>query len=173
VDVIQTTAGSNKEGFTLIEVMIAMLISVIGLLALANVAVMAIDTNMGNLLRDEAVRVADLRINGQLQLTNNTGAAMGAPWQGLKNLTNAQLTALVAANATCPAGVVLGESKGVQRTYTVCWRITQPSANSNAFLAEVWVGWNYKGGTAGGLVPTGQTFQHGISTMITKLPTDR
>lgn len=165
------TVLRNNSGFTLVEVMIAMVISIIGMLAMANVAVMAIDANMGNLLRDEAVKIADERINGTLQLTDINGNALST-WPSLKSRTRNQLAAMTSAAASCQPGFILRDSKGVRRDYSMCWRITQQGANSNAFLAEVWVGWNYKGGNVAGIPPTGRRYQHGISTLITKLATD-
>jgi prepilin-type N-terminal cleavage/methylation domain-containing protein len=157
------SAARNNKGFTLVEVLIAMLILLLGSLAIANVAVTVIDTNMGNLLRDEAVRIGDMRINGQLVDTTNT------TWPALANLTTIQLSALAAAAAPSAPITVTGSSRGVQRTYTVVWQVARPVATSNVFRVDVWVGWNYKGGNAAGMVPTGQAFQHGSSTIITKL----
>ena len=77
----------NNSGFTLIEVMIAFLITTIGLLALANVAVMTIDTNMGNMMRDEATRIAGERMNGKVQYTDINRNPIGAAVRGLKTLT--------------------------------------------------------------------------------------
>ena len=166
----------NNSGFTLIEVMIAFLITTIGLLALANVAVVTIDTNMGNMMRDEATRIAGERMNGRVQYTDITRNPIGVAVRGLKTLTFTDLQAQISANPVCgPAAntVVMSDSKGVQRDYTVCSRVTQEGANSNTFLAEVWVGWNYKGGNAAGIAPTQRRFQLGFSAPITKLSTDR
>ena len=143
----------SNSGFTLIEVMIAFLITTIGLLALANVAVMTIDTNMGNMMRDEAIRIADERMNGQLQYTDINRNPIGLAERGLKTLTFDALQAKITANPVCGPNanaVVMSESKGVKRSYTVCSRVTQQGANSNTFLAQVWVGWNYKGGNSCG-----------------------
>lgn len=49
----------NNRGFTLIEVFIAMFILLIGMLALLNTAAVVIQNNLKNVIRDEAVTVAE------------------------------------------------------------------------------------------------------------------
>jgi prepilin-type N-terminal cleavage/methylation domain-containing protein len=154
-------ARQDNKGFTLIELMIAMLILLLGSLAIAQVAVMVIDTNMGDLLRDEAVRIGNMRINGQMTDTSNIA------WPALANLTSVQLGALVTGAPSAPI-TVSGSSRGFQRNYTVVWQVTRPNPAFNVFTVTVWVGWNYKGGNTAGFLPTGQAFQHGVSTIITK-----
>ena len=52
------TAFQNRQGVTLVEVMIALLIALVIFLALMQTALIGIDANMQNLLRSEAVSVA-------------------------------------------------------------------------------------------------------------------
>jgi prepilin-type N-terminal cleavage/methylation domain-containing protein len=49
---------SNNRGLTLVEVMIALLVALVIFLALMQTALIGIDANMRNVLRDEAVSVA-------------------------------------------------------------------------------------------------------------------
>jgi len=51
------------EGFTLVEVMIALVITLLVFLALMQTALVGIDSNMRNVLRDEAVKIAEMRMN--------------------------------------------------------------------------------------------------------------
>lgn len=51
------------EGFTLVEVMIALVVSLLVFLALMQTALVGIDSNMKNVLRDEAVRIAEMKMN--------------------------------------------------------------------------------------------------------------
>jgi Tfp pilus assembly protein PilV len=53
----------TKKGLTLVEVMIAFLVLLFTSLALMQTALVSISANMQNVLRDEAVRVAEMRIN--------------------------------------------------------------------------------------------------------------
>ena len=52
----------NKKGMTLIEVMIALVILLIVMLALMQTVTLGINSNVSNLLRDEATNIAELRI---------------------------------------------------------------------------------------------------------------
>ncbi len=56
-------ALSDRRGLTLIEVLMAMLVSFIVFLGLTETIVIALDTNVRNALRDEAGRVAEEQIN--------------------------------------------------------------------------------------------------------------
>ena len=51
------------KGFTLVEVMIALVITLLVFLALMQTALVGIDSNMRNVLRDEAVKIAEMRMN--------------------------------------------------------------------------------------------------------------
>jgi type II secretory pathway pseudopilin PulG len=54
---------SNKKGLTLVEVMLALIIAMVVFLALMQTALVSIDANMKNTLRNEAVNIAERRIN--------------------------------------------------------------------------------------------------------------
>lgn len=54
---------NNRRGMTLIEVMIALLILMVVSLALMQTALLGIRENLRNALRDEAVNIADQRMN--------------------------------------------------------------------------------------------------------------
>lgn len=53
----------NKKGLTLVEVMIALVVLLIVSLALMQTALVSIDSNMTNILRDEAVSIAEISMN--------------------------------------------------------------------------------------------------------------
>lgn len=53
----------NNRGFTLVEVMLALLILLFITLAMMQFALVSIDSNMKNVLRDEAVRIAEASMN--------------------------------------------------------------------------------------------------------------
>lgn len=55
--------SSNRSGFTLIEVMVAMVIMLVGLLGLLQSVNLATEVNLKNHLRDEATRVAETVMN--------------------------------------------------------------------------------------------------------------
>jgi type IV pilus assembly protein PilV len=56
-------AVRNKEGFSLVEVLVAMVVLLVSSLALMQTALVSIEANMGNALREEAVNVAEMRMN--------------------------------------------------------------------------------------------------------------
>jgi prepilin-type N-terminal cleavage/methylation domain-containing protein len=53
----------STNGFSLTEVMIALVVLLVVFLALMQTALLGIDSNTRNLLRDEAVRIAEQRMN--------------------------------------------------------------------------------------------------------------
>jgi type II secretory pathway pseudopilin PulG len=61
--VTQQIVFQNKAGLTLVEVMIALVVSLLVFLALMQTTLMSIDSGVRNDLRDEAVRVAEARMN--------------------------------------------------------------------------------------------------------------
>jgi type IV pilus assembly protein PilV len=63
---------SQNKGFTLIEVLIAVVILMIGLLGLLHTVTIAVENNIANSLREEAVRIAGQRMNGGLVDTADT-----------------------------------------------------------------------------------------------------
>lgn len=73
----------NNAGFTLVEVMVAMLISLVGLMGLLKALEVAIQQNAGNLLRDEAVQVAEKEMASQksraFSVLTTSGMAVSVP----------------------------------------------------------------------------------------------
>jgi len=67
----------NKKGMTLIEVMIALVILLIVMLALMQTVTLGMNVNVTNLLRDEATRIAEQRIT-ELRNTLFTDGALAA-----------------------------------------------------------------------------------------------
>jgi type IV pilus assembly protein PilV len=53
----------NKKGVTLIEMMIALVILLVVSLALMQTAIIGMNVNLQNILRDEAVNIAEMRMN--------------------------------------------------------------------------------------------------------------
>ena len=66
--VIQITVMRNNRGMSLIELLIAMLILMIASMAIMQTALLAYQNNAKNLIRDEAVRIADEQVNDKLNL---------------------------------------------------------------------------------------------------------
>jgi prepilin-type N-terminal cleavage/methylation domain-containing protein len=60
---MEQLAWPDEKGLTLVEVMIALLIMLLVSLALMETALLSIGSNMRNIIRDEAVSIAEMRMN--------------------------------------------------------------------------------------------------------------
>lgn len=60
---LQRNVLKNNQGLTLVEVLIAMVVFLLVSLAMMQTALVGIDSNARNLLRDEAVKVTEQRMN--------------------------------------------------------------------------------------------------------------
>jgi len=130
----------NKKGMTLIEVMVSLVIILIVSLALMQTSILGIKTNLRNALRDEAVNVAEMRMNQLRSLPFPTSPA-----------TN-DLTATV--NAPGPA--VPRQFRGFTATFEQARTVTDINAESKQITMSV--SWLY----------SGQTFTHTITTIMRK-----
>lgn len=109
----------NNKGFTLIEMLCAMFILMIGMLALLNSIAVALNSNMGNVLRDEAVRIAEQHMN---------------------EIKSRPFDALTAAN---PENLtVTKEFRGVSKAYAVSSAVNELSTDAKGLM--VTVSWTYK-----------------------------
>jgi prepilin-type N-terminal cleavage/methylation domain-containing protein len=129
---------SNSKGVTLVEMMVALVILLFVSLALMQTSLMSMRTNLQNALRDEAVNIADMRIN-QLQ---------SLPFPD-PPATNA-LTATV----NTPETPIQRNLRGFTATYTP----TRTVADINATTKQITisVAWVYRG----------QTFTHAMTTIL-------
>jgi type IV pilus assembly protein PilV len=114
--------SNNRSGFTLIEFCVAVLIMMVGLLGLLQAVNMANVHNLGSLLRNEAISVAD----EQMVLTK---AAV------------ADATTFAALAAT--SSLISRQTRGGFGNYSVNRTVTTTSTNSKE--VEVRVSWRYKG----------------------------
>jgi type IV pilus assembly protein PilV len=85
----------NKKGLTLVEVMIALVVLLIVSLALMQTALVSINANMTNVLRDEAVNIAEMRMDEarNIPFDNLVAGALGETVsRNLRNIANFQYT---------------------------------------------------------------------------------
>jgi prepilin-type N-terminal cleavage/methylation domain-containing protein len=145
--VIQRTALLDRKGVSLVEVMIALVILLLVFLALMQTALVSIDTNMKNVLRDEAVSIAEQKMNT------------------VRSLPFAQILTDAAALPTprdCPPTFTVGER--VQRSFRniinkdFCTNITVTDLGISGDNKQVNIRviWNWKG----------EEFSHSITTLI-------
>jgi type IV pilus assembly protein PilV len=120
---IMTMSPLNKQsGFTLLELLVALVILMVGMMALLSAAGNAISMNMDNILRDEAVQIADAKMR---VVKSNTAATYSLPFQNL-SITSTQTSKL--RSKTTPYTITLSSS----------------STGGNSNLLQVLVAWKYK-----------------------------
>jgi len=137
----------NKKGVTLVEVMIALVILLLVFLALMQTALVSINANMNNVLRDEAVSIAEQRMN----------EARSIPYDTL--LSDA---AAIPTPNDCPTTFTTGGR--VQRNFRnimnkdFCTHMTVTTlgAAGDARQVNIQVIWSWKG----------EAFSHTITTLI-------
>ncbi len=130
----------NKKGVTLIEMMISLVILLIVSLALMQTQLLGISTNVKNQMRDEAVNVAEMRMN-QLRSLPFTDT-------------------LIHADLTATAGVTEAAVRRNFRGFFIDFTPTRTIANisTDAKQIAITVSWSYRG----------QPYTHGIMTIKRK-----
>jgi prepilin-type N-terminal cleavage/methylation domain-containing protein len=111
------TVRKNRLGFTLVEVMVAILILFVSMMAILYALSMSVEHNLNNIMFDEAVKISDRTMN---------------------ELRAAAFGSLATGNNT-----VARRFRGFSITFNVNWTVQNLSANSRAI--QVIVGWTWKG----------------------------
>ena len=147
----------GPKGVTLVEVMIALVILLLVFMGLLQAALLSVDHNLRNIMRDEAVRIADQRMNGRL---DDSG---GTRYDGLRIISFQALDAMATGAAWTAPVTVQRNFRDVTRPFSVCWRITR-LGDSETIRIQVAVGWNHRGEIPlqG---PTGTEYVHQITTL--------
>lgn len=110
---MRITVRKRNNGFTLVEVLVALLILTLSMLAIFEGLVLLSHINLQNLLRDEAVRIAEEKIN---------------------SLRNSNFS------ETQGAHVVSRRVKNFTKDFTVSWRLEPISTAASALKVDVkWV----------------------------------
>lgn len=139
----------NKKGLTLVEVMIALVIVLLVFLALMQTALVSIESNTVNILRDEAVSVAEMRMN---------------------QARNIPFASLVSDAAAVP---VTRNIKNITGGFTFNTLMTVTELGGDGSLAtddadnrqvNITVTWEWKDRT----VANGNPYRHGITTIRRK-----
>jgi prepilin-type N-terminal cleavage/methylation domain-containing protein len=130
----------NKKGVTLIEMMISLVILLIVSLALIKTQTLGLATNVKNQLRDEAVNIAEMRMNNLRSLPFND------------TLIHADLTA----TAGTTEAAIRRNFRGFFIDFTPTRTITNISTDAKQIT--VTVSWSYMG----------QASSHGVMTIMRK-----
>jgi len=114
---VKAIVQRNKKGFTLIETLIAVSILTIAMLAILNTIVISFQYGMRNSIRNEAVKMAEKKMN---------------------ELRNTAFTSLASSSSS-----ETRTFRNLTVTYTQQWTVSVLSANSTAI--DVSVSWTYMG----------------------------
>jgi len=150
-------AGMTEGGFTLIEVMIAMVVSLLVFFALMQTALVSIDSNMKNNLRDEAANIAAMRMEQarNLRYTLSTDNLISDAVGTLPAVDLSGNTSCPATPAPFAAGVL--EPRNIRSiTANFCTNRTVTAIDSNTKRVTIRVGWKWRN----------EDFNHNISTIV-------
>jgi prepilin-type N-terminal cleavage/methylation domain-containing protein len=128
----------NKKGMTLVEVLIALVVLLLVSLAMMQTALVSIDSNMRNVLRDEAVSIAEM---------------------GMSEAKNTSFSSLSAGTSSPPP--VLRNFRNIQNfPFTVVRTVTDLNVDNKQ--VNIVVTWDWKENT----VANGNPYTHTISTIV-------
>ena len=113
-------ASGHNDGFTIVELMISMVIILFVALAMMQTAMMTMEANARNVIRDEGVRIASEKLNE------------------LKTVVEADLAAMDGTTETVDRDI-----RNMTITYTVTYGVTTLAANEAARI-EVKVEWSWR-----------------------------
>jgi len=143
----------GQQGFTLVEIMIAMLVFMVIMLGVAGGLIAAIKANSGNVVRDEALRLAEDELN---RLKGDQFSTFG---------TSGDLTAK---NWTALLPNMLSHIRGGTITFARATQVTDLATAATALKRiDVAVGWDDPAGGAA-LPATGKNRQVSLSTIIVR-----
>jgi len=145
----------RQQGFTLVEIMIALLVFMVVMLGVAAGLIQTIRVNRGNVVRDEALRLATDDLN---RLKGEQFSVFG---------TSGNLTATAPA-WTAPANVLVN-IRGGAMTFVRSTQITDLLTTATALKRiDVAVGWNEPGPAGAALPGSGMNRQVSLSTIIVR-----
>lgn len=162
----------NSKGFTLTELMIAMVIILVSLLGMYKTVLVGIEGNVKNAMRDEGKHVAERVINDIRGLAFDEIVALGAVY----TWTDDDLIAQLGMDSYDdphdgvggPVPRIAVESRNAIRYYKVAVIVEDQGSLKKV---RVVVGWNVKlqvDKMPTTEHPTGKEFEHSISTLVRK-----
>lgn len=147
----------RQQGFTLVEIMIALLVFMVVMLGVAGGLIRATKANSGNVVRDEALRLAEEELN---RLKGEQFSVFG---------TSAALTAAVFPINPALIPDIQVKIRGGVLSFERLSQVTDLATVATALKRiDVVVGWNDPGAGGGVLAPTGRTRQVSLSTIVVR-----
>jgi len=148
---------NNNQGVSLVEVLIAMVVFLLVSLAMMQTALVGIDSNMINTVRDEAVKIAEQRMNEARNLAFNQNID-----QLIGDSTDPNLNATI-----CPADFVtkfgttgLRMQRSIRNisNFDFCTNRAVVLLNTDNKQVSITAGWKWKG----------NDYTHSITTIVRK-----
>jgi prepilin-type N-terminal cleavage/methylation domain-containing protein len=136
----------NNQGLTLIEVLVAMVVFLLVSLAMMQTALVGIDANSRNMLRDEAVTIAEMRMNEARNVPFASLISDAADVPIVRNVRN------ITGGVTFNTRMVVAELDGDSNLGT---------DDANTKQINVTTTWEWRDNT----VANGNAYTHRISTM--------
>ena len=138
----------NEKGSTLIEIMIAFVIMLFVMLALMQTAMLSMDANMTNVIRDEAVGIAEMRMN----------EARNLPFTATVDNLTSDIGSL--SGADCPTafsatGVPIQRNLRNITNFDFCTNRVVTHLGTDTKQVTITVGWRWKG----------EDYTHSITTI--------
>ena len=117
------TVKQRNKGFTLVEVLVAIAFLTISMLAILHSLGLSVEHNMKNIVMDEAVRIAEQRMN---------------------ELRNTPITSLTSSTSSTRI-TITRQIRNKSFTYTVDWIVENLSVDSRTIQVIVqWLDWTNK-----------------------------
>lgn len=146
-----------QQGFTLVEIMIALLVFMVVMLGVAGGLIQAIRANSGNVVRDEALRLAEEELN---RLKGERFSVFG---------TSGDLTAAPFPPDPATVQDIQVNISGGAMLFERLSQVTDLGTTATALKRiDVVVGWNDPGNAGAVLAPTNRTRQVNLSTIIVR-----
>jgi hypothetical protein len=144
----------NEKGVSLVEVMIALTVFLLVFMALLQSALLSVDYNMHNILRDEAIKIAAMRVEDtrSLLFDDVTDVVLNDPGNAKNPFYNPTNPATAVSLATCgnppvgdadyPIGV-LRNFRNIQN-FPYGTQVTVTDIDADTKQIQVLVRWQYK-----------------------------
>lgn len=164
----------NKHGFTLVELMIAMVIILVAILGMYKTVLIAIEGNVKNVMRDEGRQIAERIVNDIRGMAFDEILSGPAPpnpytWKDDELVTKLKMVKYDDPHEGSGTLVprIVSRARNAERYYKV---VVIVSGMSPFKQVKVVVGWDVKQQVDSVTVkkPTGKEFEHSITTMVSE-----